>query len=108
KSWICPQGYWLSPAVNTVVGLACSRISLVARSAVVLVAGSALMSPAPMIWFQVAGAPAAVPARRALVASLVGGVRRSGSAAAGRDGRTASNETDSMQRKVCAIQASFA
>jgi hypothetical protein len=32
--------------------LAWSRISLVGRSAVVLVAGSALMSSAPMIWFQ--------------------------------------------------------
>src|SRR4029453_4534827 len=99
KSWICPQGYWLSPAVNTVVGLACSRISLVARSAVVLVAGSALMSPAPMIWFQVAGAAAAVPASRPPVASLVAGGRRPGSATAGRDGRTASNETDSMAKK---------
>jgi hypothetical protein len=38
-----------SPAVNTVAGLAWIMISLVARSAVVLVLGSALMSPAPMI-----------------------------------------------------------
>jgi hypothetical protein len=35
--------------VNTVAGPACSMSSLVARSVVVAVSGSALMSPAPMI-----------------------------------------------------------
>jgi hypothetical protein len=63
-----------SPAVDTVAGLAWIMISLVARSAVVVPAGSASMSPAPMIWFQAVGAAAKVLARGALVAALAAGV----------------------------------
>ena len=58
------------------------------------------MSPAPMIWFQAAGATAAVPTRRALVAASAAGVRRSRFATAGVNVSIASNEADSMKSRT--------